>query len=459
MLGANTLSSRGAALIYVLGVMAVLGILMSLVWRTIRQNDALVAMDRWDVQARLLATSGLDYALSKIGKGSKQDLSYATDHLVYQLEDPDLAFALVVHTYGLFARAQSTGKTRLPSPGRSKNKFALLGQTLDLAGLPAIGLFNHEGNLVLAGQANVTGKVLLWKGDVRKSNDFKVRWTGSSGHQGAVEDSASKLWEKIRPDFSRAEAWQEKQETCLASHSFEGDDDYTLGTQHDLPYVDSAIIVDTILTECRIMGSSVRVSEGAHLRHCKILAQNIRIERNAELEDVLVYASHNLVLQGETHLNGGQFQARDSLTITLSSPLENAPVFLNYGRWYHRGEKDSAYIGALILNQVQGEGIFLSAIVDKPGNDSKERLIVQAKTDLTGLLYTGGLARMEGTLHGTLLCENLNFEFQGTIYRGHLQNAQLTGFEASKFFFAPLLFPGWPPQSISVNGNHKADSL
>ena len=56
---------RGAALVYVLALLAITSVLVGLTWRIIRSNNAIAAMDRGDVQARLLALTGVDYALAK----------------------------------------------------------------------------------------------------------------------------------------------------------------------------------------------------------------------------------------------------------------------------------------------------------------------------------------------------------------------------------------------------------
>ena len=444
--------SRGVALAYVVGALAVLGILVGLGWRMIRANDVLVALDRWDAEARLLAASGLDYALSQIGSaGSDQNLSYATDSLAYNLEDQNLSFDLKVRSYGLFGRAVSTGKTRLPREGRSKTKTALLGQRLDLSRLPTLGLLNREGNMVLAGHAEVSGPVLLWKGDVRKATDIKVRWSGSKGHTGETWDSTVKIWDRIKPDFARAEDWFKRQEAMLSAHSFDGDGDFDAGTTQNSFLPDSGVLTDTVMSNCRIMGGRLlRISDGVRLRDCKLLAENIVIKGNARLERVLAFAGQNLVVQGEAQLIGGQYVARDTVALDLATPFQAMPVFYAQGRRPHRGRPDSSYVGALILKKAQGEGLFLSAMTDRLLEDHAIRLLVLPGARVSGLMFTSGLVRMEGHLQGSLICHNLKFEYDGTIWMGHLKDARITAFTEKKEVAAPLLFPGWPPMAIPV---------
>jgi hypothetical protein len=50
---------------------------------------------------------------------------------------------------------------------------------------------------------------------------------------------------------------------------------------------------------------------------------------------------------------------------------------------------------------------------------------------------------MEGDLEGSLLCHNLRFEYQGTIWLGHLKDARLSASRAR--IPVPLLFPGLKP--------------
>lgn len=448
-------SQAGAALAYVVALLAIVGILVGLTWRIIRANDSIAATDRGDAQARLMALSGADYALAKIGPpGPDQNLGYAAEALNYRLEDSECVFDLTVRTHGLFARARSVGKSGLPRPGRSHTYSALLGQLVDLGRLPALGLLNHEGNMVLAGNTQVTGPVMLWRGDVRKATDYNVRWTGSIGHSGAVWDSTAAAWGAARIDFRRADAWIKGQEDLLASRDFTKDTDFDSGMVKDLRLPDTAK-VDTILSDTRIYAAQVlRIGSGARLTDCKLLSKRIIIEGDATLDRTLAYASRTLdvkVGQGG-RIDGGQFLAGDSLRIASDAPLKGYPIFYAQGRMANRGKADSAMVGALMLEKASGEGLFLSACHDHPPYDQEIRLSVAPATHVTGLLYTPCHARMEGSLQGSLICGNLKFEYKGTIWLGHLKDAHINALSGRKWIPAPLLFPGFPPAAFSGKG-------
>lgn len=434
---------QGAALVYVLGILAVFGLLTGLVIRFTRFNDSLVARERWDVQARLLSHGGLDYALSRIDPpGPALDLAFATEGVDYALENPDLSFRLKVAGRGLLGRAVSAGRTRLPGEGRRKVAHALVGQSLDFGKLPAVGLLNREGNMVLAGNAQVTGAALLWRGGVRKATDYHVRFRGGPGHAGPVWDSTAPAWKRTEPDFRRAEAWARTQEALLAGGDPAQDPDYDSGQAVDLHLGDSGVLADTALAGVRIRaGRRLEVGSGAVLVDCKLLAPEIEVSGNAVLENVLAFASRNLGMTGG-EVKGGQFAANDTLRIDLASPLKGWPVFFVRGRAVRAGAPDSAYVGFLSIEEASGEGFFLSAVEGRPAYDQEVRLELGQAASVTGLVYCGGFADARGSLRGSLLCRNLRFEHQGTIWLGHLRDARIEAW--SGVAPAPLLFPGFP---------------
>lgn len=443
---------RGAALAYVLALLAIIGVLVGLTWRIIRTNNAIAALDRGDAQARLSALSGVDYALAKIGPpGPAQDLAYTAENLAYRLDDSGLAFDLTVRTYGLFARARSHGRSPFPPPGRSREYRALIGQGLDLGRLPALGLLNHEGNMVLSGSAQVTGPVMLWRGDVRKATDYHVRWTGTGGHAGAVWDSTDEAWNRAQVDFGRADGWMARQEAMLASRDFSRDGDFDSGTVRDLFLPDSAV-VESDFTDTRIVAARfLRIASGARLRGCKLVSERIRIEGDAVLDRTLAYASRTLDVRGG-RIEGGQFLAGDSIRVSSGEPLEGYPVFYAQGRMSKRGKPDSAMVGALLLQSASGRGLFFSACREHPPYDQDVRLSVDPGVRISGLLYTPCHARMEGSLEGSLICHNLKFEYQGTIWLGHLKDARLGAVSGRNVIPAPMLFPGFPPAAFAGRG-------
>jgi hypothetical protein len=453
---AGSRRQRGAALVYVLALLVVTGILSGLTWRIIRSNNAIAALDRGDAQARLLALAGVDYAVAKIGPpGTGQNLAYAAEGLNYRLDDSGRVFDLTVRTHGLFARARSVGTTGHPRPGRSRTYTALLGQTLDLGRLPAMGLLNHEGNMVLAGNAQVTGPVMLWRGNVRKATDYHVRWTGSGGHTGALWDSTAEAWKFAKLDFNRAEAWIKDQDAMLATGDFaagfRNDSDFDSGMVRDMVLPDSARL-DSGLVDARVVAAQVlRVGSGARLRGCKLISRRIVIERDATIERCLVYASLTLDING-TGIEGGQFLAGDSLRIDANARLRGYPVFYAQGRMANRGKKDSASVGALLVGKAEGEGLFFSACREHPQYDQDIRLSIGSDAHLTGLLYTPCHARMEGSLEGSLICRNLKFEHKGTIWLGHLRNARIRALSGKRIVPAPLIFPGFPPAVFAGAG-------
>lgn len=441
-------SQRGAALVYVLSLMAVMSILVGTVWRMIRADNALAARSRGEAQARLLAAAGLDYARSRIGPpGPSQDLGYATEGLQYRLDDAGRDFRLTVRSHGVFGRAVALGISPTPPPGRAVPKEALLGQILDLSRMPAIGLLNHEGNMVLAGTAQVTGPVMLWRGDVRKATDYHMRWTGGQGHAGPTWDSTADAWKRANIDFVRADGWMAAQSRMLDAGDFSSDGDYDSGKVAELRPGDSVLLADTVISHARIVAGRLTIGTGARLRDCKLAAKAIEIREGAELLRVIAYAQGNLRITGGT-IRSGQFLAGDSIRLAMDRPLAGWPFFYARGRMSKRGRPDSAMVGALIIDKAAGQGLFVSACREHPPYDQQERLIVAKGVRLSGFLFTPCYAHMEGDLDGSLLCHNLRLDYQGTIWLGHLKDSRISQSRAR--LPAPLLFPGLDPEVFGV---------
>lgn len=443
---------RGAALAYVLALLAILSLLIGSAWRIIRADNALTSRDRGETQARLLAQTGLDHALFRIGPpGPRQDLAYATEGLEYRLDDSGRVFKLTVRSRGLYARAVSLGTSPFPPPGLDREKTALIGQTLDLSRLPVLGLLNHEGNLVLAGKAQIDGPVMLWRGGVRKATDYHVRFSGGSGHSGSVQDSTGDGWKRALLDFDRAAGWMEAQGRMLAAGDFSGDGDFDSGMVADMQLADSAVLADTSLERVRIIGGFLRVGTGARLKDCKIAARRLIIQDGSGLERVTAFAQGNLDITGGT-IKGGQFLAGDSIRIASAERLQGFPFFYAQGRMARRGRPDSAMVGALRIEKASGEGVFVSACREHPPYDQDVRLSLAAGSRLQGLLFTPCHARIEGDVQGSVLCHNLKFEDHGTIWLGHLKDARLSAAPARTRIPAPLLFPGFDPSAFAGDG-------
>jgi hypothetical protein len=444
----GTGSQRGAALAYVLALLAVMSALVGLVWRMIRADNALAARAAGEAQALLLAEAGLDYARSRIGPpGPRQDLGFATEGLDYRLDGKGRDFRLAVRSRGLFGRAAAIGKSPVPPPGRAAAKEAWLGQTLDLARMPALGLLNREGNLVLAGSAQVTGPILLWRGGVRKATDYHVRWTGGPGHAGPTWDSTAEAWKRAGMDFARADAWMAAQARMLASGDFSSDGDYDSGAVADLRLGDSAALADTALARTRIVAGRLIIGAGARLRECKLAARVLEIREGADLDGVIAFAQGSIHITGGS-LRGGQFLAGDSLRIAADRPFSGWPFFYAAGRMARRGRPDSAMIGALSIEKASGRGVFVSACREHPSYDQEPRLTIAKGVRLAGFLFTPCYARMEGDLDGTLLCHNLKFEHRGTLWLGHLMDSRIVSSRAR--LPVPLLFPGLEPAVIGA---------
>jgi hypothetical protein len=55
-------------------------------------------------------------------------------------------------------------------------------------------------------------------------------------------------------------------------------------------------------------------------------------------------------------------------------------------------------------------------------------------------------------VRGSVLCRNLKFESNGTIWLGHLRDARLSALPNRVRIPAPLLFPGFAPAAFATEG-------
>ncbi len=444
-------SNQGSALGYVLGIIAVLGLLLSIYWKSVKFNNNLAQQEQDIIQARLASESGLDYVLKKLSGSEAEHLEFQTDKLKYWLQDQKLSFTTSVQPYGLFTQATVTGELRKGDRVINKCERALIGQNLNLQDLPALALTNKEGQMVLAGKASVIGPILLWRGGVQKAIGAPLYWHGTIAHSGPVWDSNSTVWKKIEVSMAKAKTWVERQEIYWERLRFDNDADFDSFKITDRCTPSSLILIDSTWENIRwISADTVTIATGARIRNCKILANFIRIEGNASFKNSIVYALRNMNIIGAPQLQG-QFIARDSLKINISSTQEHYPTFYVHGRVLAKSEKDSLYWGTMSIKQYQGQGVFLVNISEKPKYNQDIQIEVAAKTDIQGLIYTPGLVKMEGHLQGSLICQNLKFEEQGTIWFGHLKDAQLHAATTSQTIPVPLIFENLQPLPLQKN--------
>ncbi len=430
---------KGAALVYVLGLLLVTGILVSITWRLVRQNEGLAVREMQLSQARLLSHSGVDHALFKINESiGKSDFNYSVSDLNFRIDGDRLGFLLDVIPLGLFLQAYAQGKVKYGTETSAliAKQSVRIEQLLDLGDFPAVGLLNREGNLVLAGTSEIHGSVMLWRGEVRKATSEKIRWQNGVGHIGPVWDSTSVIWDNMEADFTRVHSWMEVQDALIQ-------DDILVSERKGLPFwraPHGTELTDTLLENHTIVGSGLLlIGSGARLLNCTILAKEVEIKGNAQIENGLVYSSRNMRIREEASLKG-QFLARDSLVLDLGVPQNGYPVFYVHGRPSVGEETDSIYIGELYARNYQGEGIFMHASWEIPDYNSDVRIRVDSAVFLHGLIFTPGFVQLEGSVEGSVICQNFRFQHSGTIWFGHLKNVKIKSSLSS--IPVPVVFPG-----------------
>lgn len=322
-------------------------------------------------------------------------------------------YAWSVRQLGMYRRIHGRSLVRAGPYAITRSVSALAGQGLALDDYPAFGLTNPSGNMVLALNAEVSGPVLLTRGDVRKATDYNVRYTGRSTKV-TVWDSSAAVWKGLPLRFPAVRAWDSATAAELAKPGGPGSDGAWDST---LWFPDAVSLPPGLREHQRILcKGKLTLERGVDLRDCLVAAGEVVIQGDARIEGGAVFSAGKMAIGGEPTLKS-QFLARDVLQVSVQAPLQGFPLFYAEGR-----ASGYTHSGSLQVLQAQGEGIFL-ADTDPSGAQASNldhALVFSAATDLRGFASTDYLLDGRGRFRGCVLAHNLGFRLGDTIWMGHL---------------------------------------
>lgn len=366
------------------------------------------------LRAATLAESGLNLGIDLVRSQALQSNRPAQWTAVPGDSD-SAAQAWSVAPFGIYLRVSS--QARVLSRGYEKRRWstALIGQDLKLDDYPALGLTNHEGNMVLALRGEVEGPVMLWHGTVRNADYNAVRYLGRTRNV-IVWDSTAAIWKSLPIPFARTEAWMERRAQELDSIRVTGK------VAADEAFERTEIVADGFTLSGHqwentrfYCAGSLTLGAGAVFRDCQIVAATLRIGNDARFQGGAVMSLGRMEIQGSPVLSG-QFLSGDTLVVNIASTLEDCPVF------YVSGKADiNSQRGMLHIANAQGRGIFL--FQGNPELYGSTSLALDAGTDLGGFAYTTAFMDIRGYFRGSILGKNLYFYLSPTIYLGHFAYA------------------------------------
>ncbi|MEO7425244.1 MAG: hypothetical protein ABI036_08655 [Fibrobacteria bacterium] len=360
-------------------------------------------------RAEALIDSGLQRALDFAGGGPSLERSFQW----VPAGSDSSGYAWSLQRLGLYRRVFVSATARSANGSLTRTASALVGQSMNLDDYPVFGLTNHSGNMVLALNAEVSGPVYLYSGSVRKATDNAVRYTGRTASVGLWESGAP-IREELPFRFPWARAWDSAAALELERMASEAPlrDDAWSGSQ---VLTGEVLLTAGIREHQRIyVLGTLTLGRGVDLRDCMVLASEVRIESDARIEGGVVFSAGKMSIAGAPRLKG-QFLARDTLTVSIQSVLEDYPAFYAEGRY-----EEYLHIGGINVMQAQGEGIFLTDSRTDPIADINPSMRFGSATDLRGFASSDAYMDPRGRFRGCMLGDNLRFTLGGTIWLGHL---------------------------------------
>lgn len=366
--------------------------------------------------ADVLADSGIRLGLAY---ASQAGLSAERAPIWTSAGSDSVGYSYSLRQIGLFKRLFSHAQVRSGRFSIDSRKTVLAGQSLTLDDFPALGLTNPQGSMVLALSAEVSGPVLLSRGDVRRSTDYNIRYVGRTGTV-SLWDTSSAAWKRLPMSFTEARKWNSEAAAELDRLSAGGHPVPDDSWDTTLVLLGAQALPAGLRRHSRIyVTGSLTLGTGVDLRDCQVISSDIHIEGEANIQGGVVFSTGIMTITGQPTLKS-QFIARTTLNLAVQSRLQGYPVFYVEGR-----NEGYTHLGSLQVTQAQGEGIFLVDSGPGQANGGTPSLVFSPSTDLRGFAYTDSFMDPRGRFRGSLIGYNTRFELSGSIWIGHLGYADV----------------------------------
>lgn len=361
----------------VLGILVILGLLVSVVMLHVQKNNKLARLDHREAQERLL----LESALSRFRWQAAHDTSFwrpnwkaerwfGTNRVGYKLD---------VSAWGLFLQARI--RTWTKSSDSTQFRF-VVGSSVGGDSVPSFAMLS-AGGIHLKDHSSLAGR--LWmNGLVEVSN---------GSHSPTTEPQNWHRATQLLPDKQLMDAWFDTVDSRMRRGA---------SIDSGLAQVTTCGLSDTLQnSEVRCQGT-LMVTD-AHLTNCLLVADRIELRGRNHLESSLVHSHKTLRTSGILESNS-QFLAADSMVLESDSIRGNG-VFAVQGiidslRFPKAAGRSHS---AIKVGKVIGEGLVIWR-----GRDIRDRdahFTSESSTKWNGSWILMGGSKPRGALKGLFLTE------------------------------------------------------
>lgn len=382
----------GAAMPVVLGILVLVGVLVSL--QVVRERSAGAVVSAWQRadQPDWLALAGRALALEDLDgegllwtEGSEVEEWYQQGRRGARAKLLQTGFEVAVEAIPLgVADSQSRCyPLRFLSDGGDR---ALV--------LPS------GGRIVLGGDSRILGRVDA-PGAVFVASPWSILPAASTAGLKGVLDTSRGAGRGWRADTRRVEAWWD---SLLEAASRTPGSPGESGDGRTMYRSDA-----------------VRIGKGDRMEGVTVVAPRILVSDGAELRDCVLLAADSLRVQGRVLIDGGQFLSGRAMSIDLERGVEGLPLF---GILLDGEHEEGKGLG---VESLSGEGDLV--VVARKGVvvEAGAWIRVARGVKAGGLIYTTGGVDLSGVQWmGTVVAGTLVASRNGTTYGGALLDTRLT---------------------------------
>lgn len=399
---------QGMVLAYVLGILALLGLLAGKVFLQVRNIDMVSSRDHQDVQREALLESALSHCRAR----------WRADSLLGAEEWSDMVWLAVgrvgyrvhVRPWGALVRVDVR---MFVGSDTSVTRTVVVGGSVRNDSIPALGILEGGQNLEILPGTSIHGD--YWGNGAVSSTFGKSVWNG------AVRPERWSSMRSLMPRPEVVQAWWQNADVAWKTRS-------ALAPELAISqWIQDTCDVSGAISETELRCDGLLRIRGARFRNVVALARNIRIEGANELDDVILAAREGVVLRGRVVVEG-QILAKDSMSIAtevLDGPRALFHV-LGTNRPNPQIPGDSVSESRMRVSTPRGSGLVVYGGATKNGS-RQARFVSDSTTRWTGLWLSGGGATPRGELTGGLVAEFLlRKDLNGVPWEGRIEKIRVT---------------------------------
>jgi len=412
------------------------------------------------LKAYYSAESGVEIAKKIISDNSKKRKIIADTSFLHFFGDGASCSTSISNMFG-YIHVSSLGRCLK----QNRNVYAVLGQTLLPEHSSALTLMDSIGDLILAGNSDITGDVLLGEGCVRKSVISEMPFIGDKGHNGkqinSRDNKSSVFVEQIDTGMARCRDYFSgfKKAQILIPHSifiekqadiskYRGKTVYVEGSIEAITNdsFDISGPVTFIIERQLLVGQNIKL-RGINF----IVNGSVTIKGDALVEECYITSFGVSRITDDAKFSGSIISS-DTLIIDKRAHI-NHPSFL-----FSVGKVDNGILkgGVLITDSAR---VFATVLYKRDLSDNQNtiakkslnRVVVNSVVDFKGVVISCGSLELAGRIIGHVSANELLLSKDETVYKNMLFNTKIDRSGLAKNYVLPMIFnKECNPQVISL---------